>query len=264
MSHFSVAVFTDGKKSVDELLAPYDENITVSPYVQVSRQQIIDKAFNRKKEYSQHLQENKEIPEWVQQYLDAETDDELYQCEYDEDYSYDAQGNQLSTYNPNSKWDWWSIGGRWNGLLKASKGEHGEGGLLTPNRKLPGKYDIAKVSDIDFSPDQNAYTKALRWWEVVVEALPLNSNEKKEDFFNYYKIEYLKEKYKTKEAYAKCQSSFNTFAVVLPDGKWYEKGKMGWWACVSDEENEWDLKYKERFIDTANPEWTLTIVDCHI
>ena len=27
MSHFSVAVFTDGKKSVEELLAPYDENI---------------------------------------------------------------------------------------------------------------------------------------------------------------------------------------------------------------------------------------------
>ena len=25
---------------------------------------------------------------------------------------------QSQTYNPNSKWDWWEIGGRWNGLIK--------------------------------------------------------------------------------------------------------------------------------------------------
>jgi len=57
---------------------------------------------------------------------------------------------------------------------------------------------------------------------------------------------------------------FTTFAVILPDGKWYEKGEMGWWACVSNEEAEWEEKYKERFLDNADPEWTLTIVDCHI
>jgi hypothetical protein len=39
---------------------------------------------------------------------------------------------------------------------------------------------------------------------------------------------------------------------------------MGWWGISSNEEADWDKKYKERFIDTANPAWILTIVDCHI
>lgn len=26
-------------------------------------------------------------------------------------------GNELSTYNPNSKWDWYEIGGRWKDIL---------------------------------------------------------------------------------------------------------------------------------------------------
>ena len=27
-------------------------------------------------------------------------------------------GDLLSTYNPNSKWDWYTIGGRWNNYSK--------------------------------------------------------------------------------------------------------------------------------------------------
>ena len=264
MSHFAVAVFTDGKKSIEELLAPYSENLEVAPYIYLTKQQMIDKALERKKDYTERREKGEDIFDWMLEYINANTDEELYRCEYDADDSYDENGNQLSTYNPNSKWDWWSVGGRYNGLLKATKGEHGEGGLFTPNRRVVGKYDIAKVADIDFSPNQKAYDKAIRWWEVVVEGSPLKDNEDKKDFFNYYKVEYLKKKYKNKETYATCQSVFSTFAVVLPNGKWYERGKMGWWACVSNEEDEWDLKYRERFIDTANPEWILTIVDCHI
>lgn len=68
----------------------------------------------------------------------------------------------------------------------------------------------------------------------------------------------------TLEDYLRKAQMFTTFAVITPDGKWYEKGEMGWWACVSNEEAEWEEKYKERFLDNADPEWTLTIVDCHI
>ena len=264
MSHFAVAVFTDGKKSVEELLAPYDENIEVAPYIDLTKRQMIDKALERKKDYTERRDKGDDISDWMLEYINANTDEELYQCEYDSDYSYDKDGNQLSTYNPNSKWDWWSVGGRYNGMIRATKGEHGEGGLFIPNRREIGRYDIAKVSDIDFSPNQKSYDKAIRWWEVVVDGSPLKENEDKKDFLNLYKVEYLLKKYKDKETYATCQSVFSTFAVVLPNGKWYERGKMGWWACVSNEEYEWDLKYKERFIDTANPDWTLTVVDCHI
>ena len=169
--------------------------------------------------------------------------------------------------NPNAKWDWYSIGGRWKGLLKAKAGIHGESSLVMPIENKEGRYSSAKVKDIDFTPDKTKYEKALRWWEVVIEDSPLRPGENKEDFFNFYKKEYLIKKYKDKETYARIDSSFNTYAVVLPDGTWCEKGKMGWWGCSSEtpeESYDWDMSYKQNFIDKADPEWTLTIVDCHI
>ncbi len=37
----------------------------------------------------------------------------------------DCEGSGVirSTYNPEAKWDWWSIGGRWNGLLIGNRDE---------------------------------------------------------------------------------------------------------------------------------------------
>jgi len=33
------------------------------------------------------------------------------------------------------------------------------------------------------------------------------------------------------------RSSVSSFAVITPDGEWLEKGKMGWFACVADEQD---------------------------
>lgn len=55
-----------------------------------------------------------------------------------------------------------------------------------------------------------------------------------------------------------------TFAV-LKDGQWYEKGKMGWWACVSDAKDEdvWADEFN-KLLDSTSDDTLLTIVDCHI
>ena len=55
-----------------------------------------------------------------------------------------------------------------------------------------------------------------------------------------------------------------TFAVVK-DGKWFERGEMGWWGCVSNEKEK-DSWYKEfaNMIDALPDNTPLTVVDCHI
>lgn len=42
MSHFVVAVFHEEDQSVDELLAPYDEEIKYAPYLKYSKQEAIN------------------------------------------------------------------------------------------------------------------------------------------------------------------------------------------------------------------------------
>lgn len=58
-------------------------------------------------------------------------------------------------------------------------------------------------------------------------------------------------------------SGFETFAVLLPDGTWNECGQVLFCGLVANKDDSWSEKYKERFLDTADPEWQLTIVDCH-
>ena len=83
---------------------------------------------------------------------------------YDED---DTSGEQGRWYNPNARWDWYCVGGRWAGQLKLLEGKTGRyGSDYTPDeeRKLPkGRCDSAHVLDCDFSQDQEAYRKALRF-----------------------------------------------------------------------------------------------------
>lgn len=58
--------------------------------------------------------------------------------------------------------------------------------------------------------------------------------------------------------------AFTPFALVK-DGQWFEKGEMGWGACVSGEKNqsEWNREVS-KLLDGLDPETLITVVDCHI
>lgn len=241
MSHYTVAVFHREGQDIDWLLAPYDENISVAPYVRFTREQAIQYCRDR----------------WREEYLEGKSDDDLWQdVAADYDNLTDADGNIYSTYNPNSKWDWYQEGGRWGGMLR-----------LKPEARERLGYDTAdeaRVGDIDFSPDKDEYDGALRFWDVVVDGKP---QEDGENIWTIYNPDYFRDRYGDRETYARLTSQFSTFAVVTPDGIWQEKGEMGWFGCsdeTHEESRDWDEHYQERFIDAADPNWILTIVDCHI
>ena len=229
MSHFTVAVFHRPDQDIETLLAPYDETLRVEPYVEFTREEAI--AYARK-----HYKSVADM-----------SDDRCY-AYMAEDYKTDAEGNLLSTYNPKSKWDWWTEGGRWAGMLKVDG----------------KKVDSARVADIDFTPDPLEYDAALRYWDVVVE-----HQEKRpgEEYVSLYGEQYYLDYYGDRETYARYMTQFSTYAVVTPDGEWHEKGRMGWFGASSetpDEARDWEEHYRERFLDTAEADWVLTIVDCHI
>ena len=146
MSHFNVAVFSHTPDEVDALLAPFIEQVEpYSPYA----------VF-----------------------------------EEDEDYDVDeSTGKPGCWYNPNARWDWYCVGGRWAGQLKLLEGKTGRyGSDYTPDEQGPlpkGRCDSAHVQDCDFSQDQEAYKKAIRFWEVAVEGKPRTAEEK-DAFFGIY------------------------------------------------------------------------------
>lgn len=143
MSHFVTLVFTkENGRTVEELLAPYDEDIVYAPYVLYTREQAIAKIRKEIEDYkngfyAEYLSNPKKYEESHSNvehinYLKNEfpkklewTDDECYEDikrSFDEDMV-KSNGDLLSIYNPNSKWNWYTIGGRFNNYLKTLSGK---------------------------------------------------------------------------------------------------------------------------------------------
>ena len=271
MSHYTVAVFTDPKnsgESVDSLLAPYNENIRVERYLSTTKRQAIEyerkRIQSKKEDYEEYLADpEKYIQEHYSgdtecypfRYLTEEfppqlewTDEQCYQnyIKYiDKEFIDPDTGDIWSTYNPNSKWDWYAIGGRWGCTLFA-KDEDGEYGYA----------DEAFVRDIDFAKMRAELLEDLTPYEEY-----MSGN-------TFFKKEYLQKLYPDEATYIQQNTEFSTFAVVTPDGEWHEPGQMGWFGCSSETPEEsiaWHQDYFENFIKPAiENDWYITLVDCHI
>lgn len=143
MSHFTVVVAVPEGGDLSEILEPYDENMRVPRYIEHTKAEAIAKERDEIIEY----RDNGYYAEYVKDpvvysaeksnhvghlnYLRTEFPEKLTHLD-DEDWLYeqamrwveeedvDEDGNITSTYNPKSKWDWWTIGGRWSGFFNAT------------------------------------------------------------------------------------------------------------------------------------------------
>jgi hypothetical protein len=199
--------------------------------------------------------------------------------------------------NPNAKWDWYLLGGRWTGFFKlksGAKGAVGEGGVFS-NTPKDGWVDSARKGDIDFKGMAEVSGKegGIRWdkvhklvgksidtyvsWTKVREEMFKDKMNEARDFYNNQEAVKLLHKDRefgiwidldeytvTREEYVKdCEnSSVGTFAVLL-DGKWYEKGEMGWWGCVSNKKSDWNAEFA-KLLESISDDTVLSVYDCHI
>lgn len=177
MSHFTVLVFSE---DYIELLEKYDENTDVE-------------------EYSKGPVNIGDEDEFLRHYKQVEPDaslgksfEELYEL-FGDDWNggcWRLNDNGVlesySTYNPDSKWDWYQVGGRWNDAFEENP-------------------CLAKDIPKDFVP----------------------------------------------------------FAFIDHDGEWHEKGRMGWFAMVSDEKADeaWEAEYRDYL---SRYDGMVTLIDCHI
>lgn len=126
MSHFCGIVFGD---SISEVLAPYSENLEVEQYIDKTAEELIEWAKKRERSLLNYITEHKDDPEDSYEYKKAQdfieylesynnfSTKEDYLHLIEKNFDLDANGNSISTYNPNSKWDWYEEGGRWSGEI---------------------------------------------------------------------------------------------------------------------------------------------------
>lgn len=166
-------------------------------------------------------------------------------CKYKQDENIPDEDAVFGYYfNPNAEWDWFEIGGRWNNSIKTKSGVF---------------CNSCKIGEIDFTPDERKMEINRRFWEIVVDKEPLKEGEKKP--FCFYTEEYLKKLYGDKETYALRNSTFSTYSILTPDGEWLSLS-----SATENEEREWYKFYQsiiKKFAE-ENPDYVVTLVDCHI
>lgn len=289
MSHFTVLVVTKNgtKAEIEHQLAPFHEFECTGQSDEFIKN--IDELPQVREEFAKQT-DDKTLADYIEGYCGRERIDGDAEPDLEGAHKYGwyrvRNGEVVECVgrtNPDSHWDWWTIGGRWSDFFLPKKGTkattyHGrkceidfEAMMDRAGDRKGAEWDKARASVdglmADFVPwdtmrakhkDDHKGAMAAYHAQPAVKAF----NEKCCDWAGFYtRLEDFMAP--REEVIAKARrGAISTFAF-LRDRKWAEKGTMGWWACVSNEKSDWPEQFLKLLGTVADDEY-LTVVDCHV
>lgn len=251
MSHFLTLVIGE---EPEKQLAKYDENLELPLHLYKTKEQIISENRKRIEKYKKDYYDvfladpeayratrRKAHADYVEYEFPKQlawTDEQIYEdavkC-YRMDAEDEDEFGKVKTElrEDGSVWHVYNDEAKWDWYLM--------GGRYAGRLQLKDKTKKAPL----YYPDR-----------------PLLYDKEELDYFRQLKAEGRCDQARVKDI--SNFSEISCFAVVK-DGKWYERGKMGWWAIVTDDKTEevWDAELKT-LLEGLSPDTLLTMYDCHI
>lgn len=207
-------------------------------------------------------------------------------CEEYCGYVQNAKGLWGYTCNPNAKWDWWQIGGRFsrNFLVK----ENLEDCMISYDREsdeddgAPDGYtyvDAARKKDICWDLMKELAVKEVeKEYQKCVDAF--KSNDKtafgpltkivEDGIAGWGHMIYLKgetlDEFKARRGAADMdQYMVSSFAAIDRNGDWLGSGDMGWFGISTNDKAErvWNDEL-QNLMNEAQDDDFIVVVDCHI
>lgn len=287
MSHFTVAVIL--KEYTEEALKK-----ALQPFHEYECTGIEDEYVVWVDEHEEKLSEYENSSENIKKEYPHFTD---YMLNYEEyNGSNIKNGRWGSKTNPNAKWDWWVVGGRWPNMILKKNGfksnfsqkQEIDFEKLISESQAKKEEDINKYISIASGQEESFLevegedprVESLKHdltWEECFEycnqkresALELYNSQKtirnlKENDMDGFSCQISLYKKGNKEAFLKnpVYGALGTYAVVK-DGEWKGKGEMGWFGSSSNEDESWGEQF-EKIIESVLPEEYIVMVDCHI
>lgn len=265
MSHFAVIVIG---KNIEEQLEPYWEATENPEYVEFidEEQELLDDYNNGAKDGVPFKEIYATFEEFVEDWYGVEEREPIH--------------NRYGRYaNPNAKWDWWQIGGRFSGYFKK------KGSDTRVNSVSIDELDIEGMTQEVLADANEEYSKLeailkgrpAPSWQEFLEKYPTPEEARAaygelpviQDMFSakFFIFGGVAEEFgQSREEYLEKvkQKVLAPFAFV-ENGAWFQKGEMGWFGMSSNdmEDREWATQFNQ-VIASLPPETQLTIVDCHI
>lgn len=166
-------------------------------------------------------------------------DEQVYASElrWYEPESLTPEGGVYSERNPQSKWDWYSVGGRWAGYwFVHEKAED------TSEMSDPAWAGRPFLSGSDREYVETRTSRPGRWADIA----------------RKYDIDFT-------ASDSEGRGTVATYAFLDSDGKWHEKGEMGWFGVGRGEkqQEEWNAEFEKLTAAESDNAW-FVLVDCHI
>lgn len=310
MSHAKVLVLGD---EYGALLAPYDEHLDVDPYWDDIGSHYL--AFAAEHLFAD-LTVDSPTEKWRDHLVardieDLGTLDNLASPSERSEHSarveqaragyriHEGRLQERRYDNPQGRWDWYVLGGRWSNDLQLKAGRHGKGergsDFGNPVPVISGRCDRAQKGDLDIEAMRRAGFDAARdrWgtfeqlrtehgdWRTFRELVDAEGTEAARRLYNAQPIvaaartrlglwENLESAFPLDMSGADyCErarlESVPGFAT-LSDHGWWETGRLGMWGTHTSEGPAAEMDYLQRandLIDNAAEDTWLSVVDIH-
>lgn len=286
MSHYVVHVLVPSDISetgpelnsyLDGVLARYDENRAVEPYIDelYTPEKIAEARASKYANGIRHLPDPEFLLKWTGRKVTPDPEGNGY--------------HTWTTYNTDSKWDWWCIGGRWSGYFDGTD-------EVTVAQALKHFADKTEKLRVEAEMSYDAFEKATAGMTrtTMREILEKNARHYPDEDENrrvsreeYQELEWVQAADAVREStiFSPLHEHYfcletggretfvaeNSVADVVPYamidlfGNWVAKGEMGWFGMSNDKEStaDWAAKYFETL---ANAPLNARIVslDLHI
>lgn len=145
-------------------------------------------------------------------------------------------GKRKTTFNPDSKWDWHQIGGRWTGILVPDY--HPETDPKNHQKCVVcgGKGKFRRKECHNCKGTGFALAWPTEWAKFKGDILPVE----------------------------KVPEKTCLFALVEPDGTWHEKGEMGWFGMHKPVDRDWKKTFRKFVEKYQDGRHLAVVVDCHV
>lgn len=332
MSHFRTIIFTrdNSEEAIEKALAPFHEFECTGVNNEYVKD--IDKTKEAKERYQEYLADiaspaslTSEKPDdfatWAADWYGVKVVDDLKCVDLNGEHKYgyvyiDPTNSEnikvVDRTNPDRKWDWWVIGGRYSGAFLPKKTLVGtviknRASLLVNDDSEYAEYvDVIQKQDVDFEGMKNKEIESINklWdhiekttqgleipnWEALREkckAKALKNGKEEQDAINearkdYYKSPAIKALVENdpfflmsysdvidstrEQCIAQAQNDvIQAYAFIDLEGRWHERGKMGWFGMSSDElsKEQWQ-EHLTNYFNSVDDDVYLINVDCHI
>lgn len=217
---------------LEDALAPYSEHIELDEPVKnyLSFDEIYGYAVRSNMITQGDELQPHHIEDWLMNVNEGISEHDEERFHIDENGVY-----QNTYYNPNGKWDWWAIGGRWDGFFIDSNNKR----VNLIRKKDLNLYNLLEENRKELS---NIYDREIERYRT-------GQIDK-----SYIKIAYNIDPDKPKEDYLNSARLYT--CAALKDGMWYEPDNS---FHIT---NEW-IDTFSKILESADDDDLLVLIDCH-